>query len=339
MKSAFQPRLVNSVFGDPCLFVGLRWRGRAAIFDLGRLDRLPAAEILRTRWVFVSHTHMDHFIGFDHLLRLFLARDAEVDLYGPPGVLGNVLGKLAGYTWNLVDGYPFALTVHEVGFESVRSVRLPATDAFRPGAPSERPFSGPLFAAEGISASAVHLDHRIPCLGFAIQEDTHLNVRTDELERMGVPPGAWINDVKAAIRRGDPDDTEIEARWRQGAATAQRRLRLGDLRERLIAVTPGQKLAYVTDAVFSAENARRVAELARGADVFFCESLFVDADRDQAQARRHLTARQAGTLARMAGARRLETFHYSPRYDGDAERLRREAQATFAGELPADVPD
>ena len=338
MDSALQPRLVNSLFGDPCLFVGLRWSGQAALFDLGRLDRLPAAEVLRTRWVFVSHTHMDHFIGFDHLLRLFLARDAELDLFGPPGVIDNVLGKLRGYTWNLVDGYPFALTVHEVGSESVRSLRLQATHSFAPETAAERPFDGVLFHAGGITAHATHLDHRIPSLGYAIQEDTHLNVLTDELERLGIPPGPWINQVKAAIRRSDPDDLEVEAAWRDGAETRRRRLRLGDLRQRLIAVTPGQKLAYVTDAVFSADNVRRIVALARDADVFYCESLFVDADRDQALKRHHLTARQAGTMARLAGARRLETFHFSPRYDGDAARLQREAQATFAGTLPPDDP-
>ena len=338
MKLAFQPRLVNSLFGDPCLFVGLRWTGSAVLFDLGRLDRLPATEVLKIRYVFVSHTHMDHFIGFDHLLRLFLARDGEVDLFGPPGVIDNVLGKLRGYTWNLVDGYPFVLTVHEIGRERVRRVRLPATRAFTPEVLDEVPFDGLILHAGGLSARAAHLDHRIASLGYAIQEDTHLNVRTDELERLGIPAGAWLNAVKAAIRRGDDDDTPIEASWREGDETKRRGLRLGDLRERLICVTPGQKLVYVTDTIFSAENARRVVDLAQGADVFYCESLFVDEDRDQALKRYHLTARQAGTLARRAGVKRLETFHYSPRYDGDAVRLQREAQATFNGAIPPDEP-
>jgi ribonuclease Z len=339
MKSAFQPRLVNSVFGDPCLFVGLRWTGRAVLFDLGRLDRLPAPEVLRTRYVFVTHTHMDHFIGFDHLLRLFLARDAEVDLFGPPGVIDNVLGKLRGYTWNLVDGYPFVLTVHEVASDSIRAVRLRATGAFAPEPLPERAFAGLLVDDGGLRAYATHLDHRIPSLGYAIQEETHLNVRTDELDRLGIPPGPWINAVKEGIRTAADDDTAIEARWRSEGKVETRTLRLGDLRDRLVAVTPGQKLVYVTDTVFSHDNRRRIIELAQGADVFFCESLFVDADRDQASKRYHLTARQAGTMARLAGVKRLETFHFSPRYDGDAERLQREAQATFAGDLPPDEPD
>jgi len=338
VKSAFQPRLVNSVFGDPCLFVGLRWSGDALLFDLGRLDRLPAPEILRVRYVFVSHTHMDHFIGFDHLVRMFLARDAEVDLFGPPGVIDNVAGKLRGYTWNLVDGYPFVLTVHEVGTDAIRAVRFAATRSFAPEPLAERSFEGVLFEQDGLCARATHLDHRIPSLGYSVQEDTHLNVRTDELERLGVPPGPWLNAVKEAMRAGAPDDSEIEARWRADGEVRTRSLTLGELRA-LVRITPGQKLVYVTDTVYSHDNRRRIVELARDADVFFCESLFVDADRDQASKRYHLTARQAGTMARLAGVRRLETFHFSPRYDGEAERLQREAQATFAGELAPDEPD
>jgi len=76
----------------------------------------------------------------------------------------------------------------------------------------------------------------------------------------------------------------------------------------------------------------------RGVDILYCEAPFADADRDQALRRYHLTARQAGTLARMAGAKRLEVFHFSPRYDGQADRLYSEADRAFRGELEPDGP-
>ena len=132
MRTAFVPRLVNPPFGDPGLYVGLRHQGRAMLFDLGRIDRQPAAALLKITHVFVSHTHMDHFIGFDHLLRIFLARDLHLDLFGPPGIIANVRGKLAGYTWNLIESYPFRMTVHEVGVEQIESLHLPARTAFTP---------------------------------------------------------------------------------------------------------------------------------------------------------------------------------------------------------------
>ncbi len=329
---------MNGPFGDPGLLVSLRWRGRALLFDLGRIDRIPAAELLRVRYVFVSHTHMDHFIGFDHLLRLFLARQSRIDLFGPPGVVENVLGKLRGYTWNLVEGYPFVLVVHEVGRQEIRSAVLPATAAFAPEWLPPQPFRGVILQTDGFAVRTVHLDHRIDSLGYALQEERHLNVRTDELDRLAIPAGRWLNELKAAIRAGAGDDTEIVAEWRSDGEPQRRSLRLGALRRQLLVEAPGQKLVYVTDTLFSAANAERVVELARDADVFFCESLMLDVDRDQALKRYHLTARQAGTLARRAGVKRLEVFHFSPRYDGEAERLRNEAQATFRGEVDADEP-
>jgi len=338
LKSAFLPRLVNGPFNDPGLFVELRWQGTAVLFDLGRLDRFPAAEILKLTHVFVSHTHLDHFIGFDRVVRLFLNRDATLALYGPPGFIRNVLGKLAGYTWNLVDGYAFVLSVHEIHPDHIESVRLPATTAFAVEEVTRRPFDGVLHDTPALSIRTVHLDHKIPCLAFALVEKNHLNVRTDELDRLGVPAGPWLNRLKEAIRTGASDETPIVASWLADGQRCQRELRVGDLRDRLVVETSGQKLAYVVDTLFSKANVAAIVELARDADIFFCESLFVDADRDQGLKRHHLTARQAGTLGRLANVKRLEIFHFSPRYDGMPEMLYNEAGATFRGELPPDEP-
>lgn len=338
VKSAFLPRLINGPFGDPGLYVALRWQGTALQFDLGRMDRFPAAEILKLTHVFVSHTHIDHFIGFDRLIRLFLARNARLAVYGPPGIIRNVSGKLAGYTWNLVDGYPFVLTVHEVYPDRVERVRLHASTAFAVEPLERQSFDGVLYEDAAITVRAAHLDHRIPCLGFAVEEKTHLNVRKDELDRLGIPAGPWLNQLKHALRTGRTDDTVITASWCRDGTECEMKLALGDLRKRLLVETPGQKLAYVVDTIFSAGNVAKIVSLVGDADVFFCESLFLDEDRDQALQRYHLTARQAGTLARFGKVKRLETFHFSPRYDGMADRLYAEAEAAFQGTITPDEP-
>jgi ribonuclease Z len=187
--------------------------------------------------------------------------------------------------------------------------------------------------------SAAHLDHRIPCLGFALSEKAHLNVRPERLAELGIPAGRWLNDLKAAVRAELPDDAPIRATWREGGVERAAVFGVGELRQKLLVETRGQKLAYVVDTVFSRANMARITELVHGADVFFCESLFLDADRDQASKRHHLTARQAGSLARAAAVARLETFHFSSRYERDPEPLRSEAQAVFRGELAPDEPD
>jgi ribonuclease Z len=231
------------------------------------------------------------------------------------------------------------MTVQEVGLQAIESVRLAAHTGFRAEPLDSRPFDGILSDMPQYQVATAHLDHRIPCLGFALTEKTRLNVRPERLAEMGVPAGRWLNHLKQAIREGLPDDTLIRAEWTEGSASHARELPLGELRERLIVETRGQRIAYVVDTIYSRENIQRITELVHGADIFFCESLFVDTDRDQASKRFHLTARQAGSLARAAQVRRLETFHFSPRYDRDPEPIRAEAQAAFRGAIPPDDPD
>ena len=59
---------------------------------------------------------MDHFIGFDYLLRVCLGRDCHISIFGPPGFHRQIENKINAYTWNLVENYTndFALHVTEV---------------------------------------------------------------------------------------------------------------------------------------------------------------------------------------------------------------------------------
>jgi ribonuclease Z len=188
--------------------------------------------------------------------------------------------------------------------QRIDCVRLPARHAFRPEPPESRPFDGTVHDTAAYAVRAAHLDHRIPCLGYALSEKTRLNVRPEKLAELGIPAGRWLNELKAAVREQRPGDTPIRAEWRVGAELHEATFRLDELRERLLVESRGQKIAYVVDTIFSRANMQRITELVGGADVFFCESLFLDADRDQATKRYHLTARQAGTLARAAGVAR-----------------------------------
>ena len=106
-------------------------------------------------------------------------------------------------------------------------------------------------------------------------------------------------------------------------------LPLGTLKKEIMRITAGRKIAYVVDCAFTDANADRIISLAKDADTLFIEAAFLDEDRSRAAHRRHLTARQAGTLARLANVKRLVTLHYSPRYQGRGDCLAREAQAAF----------
>ncbi len=299
------------------------------MFDLGDLSPLSSGDILKVTHVFVTHTHMDHFIGFDTMLRLFLGREKTLCLFGPPNFFKHVEGKLAGYTWNLVDEFQnnFVLEVSEVHPDKILTKRYVCRDHFQTGAPpSSRPFTGTLLKEPSFSVRGVLLDHRTPCLAFSLIENFYVNIDKDSLKKLRLPVGPWLNRLKSAIyEKRDPQE-DFSVTWvEKGTDIQERTFRLGDLARRVTRISPGQKVAYITDVSAGYENSRKMIELAKGADFLFVEAAFLDSEKELARRKYHLTAREAGELAKKAGARHFRLFHFSPRYSRRAQDLQEEA--------------
>ncbi len=335
MTPSFSSYLVNPPFGDPGLYVEIKWARRALLFDLGDNEALGPTRLLRAMDVFVSHTHMDHFIGFDRVLRVALGRGKTLRLYGPPGLIDNVAGKLRGYTWNLVDGYPLTIEVREFHQRQVHSVIFRATDAFQAVEgpmvirPAGEPF--PVLVEPMFTVRATILNHRVPSFAYALQEQFHVNINKEHLHAAGLPVGSWLREVKQHLWDGQPDDYRFTATLYFEHRKEEREFTLGEVRERFVTISRGQKIAYVVDARYDEENEAKIVELAREADVLYCEAPYLDQDADKARERHHLTARQAGMMARTAGVRELVVFHFSPRYTGQGEAIYEEAREEFLG--------
>ncbi|HSB45569.1 MAG TPA: hypothetical protein VLD60_11185 [Nitrospira sp.] len=338
MNPSFSSYLVNDVFGDPGVYVEIRWSRRALLFDAGHNDSLGPTRLLRANDIFISHTHMDHFIGFDAVVRVALGRGKKLRLYGPPGLIDNVQGKLRGYTWNLVDGYPLSIEVQEFHGQQVRQAFFHATNGFllleQPIRPIASPEGTTLFTVledPMFTVKAVALNHRIPSFAYSLEEQFHINVNKQKLREAGLPVGSWLRDVKQYIWQGQPDEFRFTATLYEEHRREDREFVLGEVKEQFLTISRGQKIAYVVDARYDEDNQAKIVALAREADTLYCESPYLDGDAEKARDRYHLTARQAGIMARKAQVRDLVVFHFSPRYTGQGEVLEREAMEAFQG--------
>jgi ribonuclease Z len=130
------------------------------------------------------------------------------------------------------------------------------------------------------------------------------------------------------VRLGAPDHTEIGIR--DGLTMSLR-----DLRQHALRTARGQKVAYVVDLAYDGLNVEKIVALAREADQLFIEAPFLDVNANIASERRHLTARQAGHIAKQARVRRLIPFHFSARYRDRAEELMQEAEEAFLARQPS----
>jgi ribonuclease Z len=331
MKPIFLSRLVNSPFDDPSVYVRVVWGKRAFFFDLGTNTGLPTAKLLKITDVFISHTHVDHFIGFDHLLRVHIGRKKTLRLFGPPGLIGNVKGKLAGYTWNLVKNNKFIIEVSELQENAMVTAVLPCALGFREQERRETAFEGTVIDEPLFRVRAEALDHMIPSLAYALEEKMHINIRKERLDEGGYAAGPWLQTLKEAIREGRPDDHPCRIVLKKAGGARAVTRPLGELREALVLVSRGQKIAYVADAVYSDENRKKIVSLARDADLFYCEATFSQNDTDKGLEKYHLTAAQAGRLAREAGVDTLVIFHFSPKYATEPWLLYHEAAEVFPG--------
>jgi ribonuclease Z len=332
-RPSFTARLVNPPFDDPGLLISFQYQRRAILFDLGDVHALSPRELLKISHVFVTHMHMDHFVGFDTLLRVSLGREKELHLFGPAGFFERVEGKLAGYTWNLVDEYPYnlRLRVTEVEEERCRTRQYRCKDRFLQGGVEEvAPFTHILVKEPAFHIEAVLLDHRIPCLGLSLIEEFSVNIDKEALKVLGIPVGPWLTSFKKALAEKEDPGRAFSVAWEeQGQIQREKIFPLGELAEKIARISPGQKVTYLTDLLGSAENLEKTVKLARDADHLFVEAAFLDRDRETAKAKCHLTAKEAGTLARRAGVKQITLFHFSPRYSDLEEEIRKEAMEAF----------
>jgi ribonuclease Z len=334
MHSLFEPRLVNDEFGDPGLYVDFRDERRALLFDLGDITRLPPRKLMRLSQVFVSHAHMDHFSGFDHLLRVVLGRKEGIALFGGPDFIAQVEHKLRAYTWNVVHRYEVNLVidVREIGTDGrMQHVRFSSRTQFaRESCASIELHDDVLYDETTFRVRSRFVDHEIPCLAYAIEEKAHLRIDKDRLISLGLGTGAWLRELKHAVLTGAPGETPLELRWRDRLGEHAVTRQVSQLRDVVLDVVPGQRVGYVTDLRYTEPNVEALSQLLGNADLLFIESVFLNEDAGHAARKNHLTAHQAGLIARRVKAKAVVPFHFSPRYQGRAAELIAEVQTAWS---------
>lgn len=311
----FTSRLLNGAFGDAALLLESTRTGDNLLFDLGDLHALSTKELLKINHVFVSHTHLDHFAGFEQLLRQNLSRPTPLYLYGPRKFIKQVHAKLQGFTWNLITDpcYTLEIVVTEVRPRQLLQQRFRSDKAFEPEAPPTKCMftKGLLWDAEAYSVHCAILDHGTPCLAFCLTEKERRNIEVRALEVMGLKEGPWLKTFSTALAEQQNDAFKIAVPDKLGMENTYE---LGFLRRNIIAITPPRRLAYVTDLAFSRGNITKVRRLARKVDQLYIEAAFMEADAAHAPQKMHLTTTQCAALIKMCRPHKWTIFHFSHKY-------------------------
>jgi ribonuclease Z len=255
--------------GHNALF--LRWDDLGILFDPGEgtQRQMLIAGIAATQitHIAITHFHGDHCLGLAAILqRISLDRVPH-----PVQIL-----------------YPES---GQVFFERLRYSAIYREASTLAPRPIPDSISGlqEVWSREDLQLFAAPLDHRVPCVGYRLQERDGRRMRPDLLRQAGV------------------EGPLVRALMDQGSLMLDgRRVQLEEVSE----PRHGQAFALVMDT----RPCAGAQQLAQGADLLVCESTFQSSEAQEAHDYQHMTAAQAATLARDAAAHSLVLTHFSQRY-------------------------
>lgn len=258
----------------------LRWDAEGLLFDPGegtqrQLIHAGVSSSRITR-VLLTHLHGDHCLGLPGVLqRIALDQpDHEVPIHFP------------------ASGLPYVERLCAASIGRYPEVRLDPVDE-----------AGAVVCEEPLRVTALPLDHRVPTLGWRVEEPARIHLLPDRLAAAGVRGPAAGELLEHGRVRVDGRTVTVDevGEWRRG-----------------------HSVAVVMDTAVC-DNAVRLAE---GADLLLCEATFLESETQLSREYLHLTARQAATIAREAGVRQLVLTHISSRYT-DLEGHLAEASEVF----------
>lgn len=157
---------------------------------------------------------------------------------------------------------------------------------------------------------AIELEHGVDNLGWRVTEPDTRKFDRIKLQSYGIK-GPMVRDLeeKGFLLVNDQN------------------VRIDDVSQ----IRKGDSLAVVIDTRYC-QNA---IDIARDAEVLICESTYLEEHEDLARKHYHLTARQAATIAKQAGAKKLILTHFSARYQ-NLRPFEEEAKAIFPNTYVAD---
>jgi ribonuclease Z len=314
--------LVNGSTGDPVLYVDYPDADNAILFDAGENCRLPMERLADLRAVFITHHHVDHFIGLDRIVRANIDNDKVLSIFGPPGTIQKVYDRIRSYEYQFFPFQKIVIDVVDVKRESLLRARLECTKRFPPPMPvAEARTSAEIFRTDLVRVEAAFAEHTVPCLSYALVEEPGYHFDSSMLESGALRPGPWIRDVGRKLRENARLDEEV--------AIQDGKFTLGSLAKTYFGKTAGGRLAFITDTIWTDAVAGDLVKLASKADRLYCDSYYASAQDAAAQKHKHMTATAAAELAQRAHVRELVLMHFGPRYQGRYEALLDEARAVF----------
>ncbi len=318
-----EPSFFSGLLDDPLLLLNIRPAGRAVLVDCGRAHHLAKRVMKSIDALFITHAHMDHFMGIDTVIRHNHVSPRTLELFGPPGISEKMSAKFSSYDWNLSEPYWCSFRVHEIRSDRISTFLFPGPEGFPCRPEGELPREDKvIYSNDYLKIEADLCDHKIPVLIFRITERDSFLIDGEKIDRAGLVRGPWLRQLKKHFYRGPLQGEPLSVLRKEGGKIVEALVGdAGELYEVIRKDEPPASIGYVTDIAFSRENLEKVAALLKSVTLLVCECSFLAADRDKARVSSHLCTSDVNALADMLRPSFFLPMHLSKSYIHHWERV------------------
>jgi ribonuclease Z len=171
--------------------------------------------------------------------------------------------------------------------------------------------NGKFFENKSIQISSQEVKHGKNALAYKIEEKDKININIEKLKKIGVKPGPHLKDLKEG----------------RNIRFNKKIIRAKDY----TTFRKGRKISIIMDTAYL----ESLAKFGKDSDIMIAESTYIQEDAKKAEEYDHLTASQAATIAKKAGAKQLYLTHISQRYEHNESIVLKEARKIFKNTILA----
>lgn len=169
---------------------------------------------------------------------------------------------------------------------------------------------GIFFENKDFKLNAFKLEHTSMCLGYSIIEKDKRNINMEYLNKFGLKQHPILKE----LQKGN------DIIWNKKKI----------LSKNATTLKSGKKISIVLDS----KLCQNIIKNVKCSDVLICEATLGDEFKEKAEAYKHLTASQAGLIAKNSDAKKLIITHFSQRYK-DVSHLVKESRKIFKNTIEA----
>lgn len=308
--------LKNLPTEDICIHLSVDNHALQYLCECGNASLLSKKDCLSLGAVFISHTHIDHFVNFDTVLRHQLGSGMRVVVCGPKGIAKQLQAKLRAYNWNLIAEDELQYEVREI--LSPQRIKVYTLHPAKWNLQPTGVLNGPvLYQNEAIEVRFTLLDHGTPSVAYSFREPDSLNFQQADAP---FKPGPWIKEAKAAFLAQTPDAPIL----------VQGEKHLANELFPYFRLKTGYHLGVVMDHAAIASNHHKILTTFQDADEVYIETYYLNQDRELALQNRHSYATASAEIMRKAGVKKAIPVHFSRRYEeAEIAIIQEEFKAAF----------